>query len=181
MIELIILIIIAILISSILSLYNNLVKARNKVKQAESNIDVCLNQRFDIIPNLVECVKGYSNHEESILTEVANLRTAYNRQPSNIKNAENLNNKMNQLIAVAENYPELKANEQYISLQRSLTQLENQLQAARRIYNNEVTNYNNKIEVVPSNIVANLFGFEHAQLFDIDEQMKENVNIKINE
>ena len=101
------------------------------------------------------------------------------KQPSDIKSAENLNNKMNQLIAVAENYPDLKASEQYLNLQRTLTKLESQLQAARRIYNNEVTNYNNKIEVVPSNIVANLFGFEHAQLFDIDEQMKENVNINI--
>ena len=175
------LIIIGILLISILVLYNNLVKSRNKVKQAESGIDVYLNQRFDLIPNLVECVKAYSKHEQSIYTEIANLRSSYMKQPKNIKSAENLHNKMNELIAVAENYPELKANEQYISLQRSLTQLENQLQAARRIYNNEVTNYNNKIEVVPSNIVANLFGFEQAQLFDIEEHMKENVNINIGE
>ena len=179
MIELMVLVVIAILISTILSLYNNLVKARNKVKQAESNIDVFLNQRFDIIPNLVECVKGYSGHEEKIFTEIANLRSTYNRQPTNIKNAENLNNKMNQLIAVAENYPELKANEQYLDLQRSLAKIEGQIQAARRIYNAEVTNYNNKIEVVPSNVVASLFGFKHAELFDIDEHMKQNINIKI--
>ena len=173
------LIIVAILLISVLILYNNLVKARNKVKQAESGIDVYLNQRFDLIPNLVECVKGYSKHEQSIFTEIANLRSAYIKQPSDIKSAENLNNKMNQLIAVAENYPELNASEQYLNLQRNLTKLESQLQAARRIYNAEVTAYNDKIAVVPSNIVASLFGFKEAKLFEIEEYKKENINIKL--
>lgn len=100
------------------------------------------------------------------------------KQPSNIKNAENLNNKMNQLIAVAENYPELKASEQYLNLQKTLTKLESQLQAARRIYNAEVTNYNNKLDVVPSNLIASLFGFKHAQLFEIEEYKRENISIK---
>ena len=111
-------------------------------------------QRFDLIPNLVDCVKGYSNHEKSIFTEIANLRSAYMKQPKNIKSAETLNNKMNQLIAVAENYPELKASEQYLNLQKNLTKIESQLQAARRIYNLEVTNYNTKLDVVPSNLIA---------------------------
>lgn len=172
------LIIIAILLIIILALYNNLVKARNKVKQAESGIDVYLNQRFDLIPNLVECVKAYSKHEQSIFTEIANLRSSYMKQSKDIKSAENLNNKMNQLIAVAENYPDLKASEQYLNLQRTLTKLESQLQAARRIYNAEATNYNNKIEVVPSNLIASLFGFKPAQLFEIEEYKKENINIK---
>ena len=174
----IILIVIAILLIIVLTLYNNLVKAKNRVKQAKSGIDVYLNQRFDLIPNLVECVKAYSKHEQSIFTEVTNLRSAYMKQPSNIKNAENLNNKMNQLIAVAENYPELKASEQYLNLQKTLTKLESQLQAARRIYNAEVTNYNNKLDVVPSNLIASLFGFKHAQLFEIEEYKRENISIK---
>ena len=174
-----ILIIIAIILISILVIYNNLVKLRNKVKQAESGIDVYLNQRFDLIPNLVECVKGYSKHEEKIFTEIANLRSAYMKQSKNLKSAENLNNKMNQLIAVAENYPELKASEQYLNLQRTLTKLESQLQAARRIYNAEVTNYNDKIMVVPSNIVASLFGFKEEKLFEIEEYKRENINIKL--
>jgi len=173
------LIIIAILLIIILVLYNNLVKARNKVKQAEANIDVYLNQRFDLIPNLVECVKAYSKHEQSIFTEITTLRSTYMKQPSNIKEAENLNNKMNQLIAVAENYPELKASEQYLNLQRNLTKIESQLQAARRIYNMEVTNYNDKICTVPSNLVASLFGFKEAKLFEIEEYKKENINIKL--
>ena len=173
------LIIIAILIIMILTIYNNLVKARNKVKQAESGIDVYLNQRFDLIPNLVECVKAYSEHEQNIFTEITNLRTAYTKRNKNIKTAENLNNKMNELIAIAESYPDLKAGEQYLNLQRNLTKLESQLQAARRIYNNEVTNYNNKISTIPSNIVASLFGFKEANLFEIEEYKKENINIKL--
>lgn len=173
------LIIIAILLIIVLTLYNNLVKARNKVKQAESGIDVYLNQRFDLIPNLVECVKAYSKHEQSIFTEIANLRSTYMKQPKDIKSAENLNNKMNELIAVAENYPELKASEQYLNLQRTLTKLESQLQAARRIYNAEVTDYNNKIGVVPSNIIASLFGFKEAKLFEIEEYKRENININL--
>lgn len=173
------LIIIAILLITLLTLYNNLVKAQNRVKQAESGIDVYLNQRFDLIPNLVECVKAYSKHEQNIFTEIANLRSAYIKQPKDLKSAENLNNKMNQLIAVAENYPELKASEQYLNLQKTLTKLESQLQAARRIYNAEVTNYNDKITLVPSNVVAKLFGFKEAKLFEIEDYKKENINIKL--
>ena len=98
------------------------------------------------------------------------------KQPKNIKSAETLNNKMNQLIAVAENYPELKASEQYLNLQKNLTKIESQLQAARRIYNLEVTNYNTKLDVVPSNLIASLFGFEHAQLFEIEDYKDRKIN-----
>lgn len=173
------LVIIAILLIVILIIYNNLIKARNKVKRAESGIDVYLNQRFDLIPNLVACVKEYSKYEQSIFTEIANLRNLYIKQEKNIKNAENLNNKMNELLAVAENYPELKASEQYLNLQKTLTKIESQLQAARRIYNMEVTDYNNKISVVPSNIVAKMFKFKEANLFEIEDYKKENINIKL--
>lgn len=171
------LIIIAILLIIVLISYNNLVKARNKVKQSESGIDVYLNQRFDLIPNLVECVKSYSKHEQSIFTEIANLRSSYMKQPSDIKSAENLNNKMNQLIAVAENYPDLKASEQYLNLQRTLTKLESQLQAARRIYNGDVTLYNTTISTFPNSFFASLFGFHEEELFVIEEYKKENVKI----
>lgn len=173
------LIIIAIILIAILVLYNNLVKARNKVKQAESGIDVYLTQRFDLIPNLVECVKGYSKHEEKIFTEIATLRSAYMSQSKSLEKGADLNNKMNQLIAVAENYPELKASEQYLNLQRNLTKIESQLQAARRIYNMEVTNYNDKICTVPSNLIAGLFGFKEAKLFEIEEYKRENININL--
>ena len=172
-------IVLGIMLVIVLGMYNSIVTMKNKVKQAESGIDVYLNQRFDLIPNLVECVKGYSKHEEKIFTEIANLRTAYMKQHNNLKDAEVLNNKMNQLIVVAENYPELKASEQYLNLQRTLTKLESQLQAARRIYNMEVTDYNNTISVVPSNLVASLFGFKEENLFEIEEYKRENINIKL--
>ena len=150
------LVVIAILIILIIKEYNKIIKLQNKVKSSESGIDIYLNQRFDLIPNLVECVKGYSKHEKKIFTEIADLRSSYMNQNKNIKSAENLNNKMNQLIAVAENYPELKASEQYLNLQKTLT----------------------KLEVVPSNIIASLFGFNPAQLFEIEEYKRENISIK---
>ena len=161
----------------ILVIYNNLIKSRNRVKQAKSGIDVYLNQRFDLIPNLVECVKQYSEYEKGVFAEITELRVSYLKDSTNLKSAEKINNKMNEIVALAENYPELKASEQYLNLQKKLTKLESQLQAARRIYNMEVTNYNNKIETVPSNIVAKLFGFKKAELFQIEEYKRENVMI----
>ena len=175
-------ILIGIIILIVFSMYNSLVKMRNKVKQAESGIDVYLNQRFDLIPNLVECVKGYSKHEKDVFENIVKLRTEYmNNKKTDLKQAEKLNNNMNQIIAVAENYPELKASEQYLNLQKNLSKIESQLQAARRIYNNEVTKYNTKIATVPSNIIANAFGFKEASLFTIEEYKKENVEINLGE
>ena len=173
----IVLVFFIIILLIILLIYNSLIKARNKVKQAKSGIDVYLNQRFDLIPNLVECVKQYSKYEKEVLTEITELRSAYLKDSTNIKNAEKINNKMNEIIALAEDFPELKASKQYLNLQRNLTKIESQLQAARRIYNLEVTNYNNKIETVPSNIVAKLFKFKNAELFQIEEYKRENVII----
>ena len=172
---------IAIILVIIIVLYNNLERLNNRVKQAESGIDVYLNERFDLIPNLVECVKAYSKHEQTIFTEIANLRATYVNTGKGIRNAEKLNNKMNELMAVAENYPELKASEQYLNLQKTLTKLESQLQAARRIYNAEVTNYNDKVTLVPSNIVAKMFGFKEEKLFEIEDYKRENINIKLGE
>ena len=166
-----------IIVIMILVIYNSLIKSRNNVKQAKSGVDVYLNQRFDLIPNLVECVKQYSKYEKEVFAEITELRTSYLKDSTNIKSAEKINNKMNEIVALAENYPELKASEQYLNLQKNLTKLESQLQAARRIYNMEVTNYNNKIQTVPSNIVAKLFRFKCAELFQIEEYKKENIII----
>ncbi len=173
---LIILIIVAILIISIIKKYNTLIKLQNVVKRSESGIDVYLNQRFDLIPNLVECVKGYTKHEKELLESIVKQRTAYS-QDKNLKNASELNNNLNKIIAVAENYPELKASEQFLNLQTNLVKMESQLQAARRIYNNDVQNYNTKIQTFPSNIVASLFGFKEKDFFQIEEYKKENINI----
>ena len=115
-------IIFAIIILIIFGMYNSLIKMRNKVKQAESGIDVYLNQRFDLIPNLVECVKGYSKHEKDVFENIVKLRTEYmNNKKTDLKQAEKLNNNINKIIAVAENYPELKASEQYLNLQKNLS------------------------------------------------------------
>ena len=160
----------------ILLKYNKLVKLRNKVKQSKSGIDIYLNQRFDLIPNLVECVKGYTNHEKDTLEKITEMRAQYTNN-KNIKNAEKLNNSINNILAVAENYPELKASEQYLNLQKNLQKMESQLQAARRIYNFDVTAYNTKIETVPTNIIAGIFGFKKEELFQIEDFKRENVDI----
>lgn len=172
------LVVVIIVISAILIIYNNLVKSKNNVKRAESGIDVVLKQRFDVIPNLVECVKGYSTHESETLEEVVAQRTAYNNNKEiDIKEAENLNRNINRIMAIAESYPDLKASEQYLNLQATLSKIEEKLQFARTIYNNEVTKYNNLIEIVPSSLVAKIFAFEKADLFSIDEDEKENVDL----
>ena len=175
----VLLIIVAIIIMIILSKYNGIVKLQKKVKQAESGIDVYLNQRFDLIPNLVECVKGYAKHEKEIFENIAKLRTEYIQGNKNLKNAERINNGMNKILAIAENYPDLKASEQFLNLQKNLSKMESQLQAARRIYNNEVTKYNTKISVVPNNIIAKMFGFKEKELFEIEEYKKENINVDL--
>ncbi len=158
-------IILFIILIIVLIQYNKLIKLRNKVKQAESAIDVYLTQRFDLIPNLVRVVKEYTNHEETILTKITELREKYLKE-KNMKDGQKLNNECNQLLVVIENYPDLKASEQYLNLQKSLTKMENQLQAARRVYNVEVTEYNTAINVFPRNIIGKLLGFREADLFE---------------
>ena len=175
---LIILILITIILIITISQYNSLVKLEKKIKQAESGIDVYLNQRFDLIPNLVECVKGYAKHEKEIFENITKMRMEY-MQNKDIEKGQELNNNINKLMAIAENYPDLKASEQFLNLQKQLTKMESQLQAARRIYNIEVTNYNTKISVVPSNIIASMFNFKEAKLFEIEELKKENINIDL--
>lgn len=162
----------------ILSTYNKLIKLKNKIMQSKSGIDVYLNQRFNLIPNLVECVKAYSKHETEIFENIAKLRSLYN-QTKDFNKASELNSNINQILAIAENYPELKSSEQYLNLQRNLVKIESQLQAARRIYNTNVTAYNTKIETIPSNIIASLFGFKQADLFQLEEYKKENIDVEL--
>ena len=169
---------IGIVILAIIIQYNVLVKLKQKVNQSKSGIDVYLQQRFDLIPNLVETVKGYVNYEKETLEKMAELRSEYNKK-KNQKVSEELNNKLNQILAVAENYPELKASEQFLNLQKNLSKMESQLQAARRIYNNDVTEYNTKINVVPYNIIAGIFGFKEEELFKIEEAARANVSVNL--
>ena len=168
-----------ILLILILIIYNGLVKSKKKVEQAKSGIDVYLTQRFDLIPNLVECVRTYAKHEEKTLEQAIQMRTSY-MNSKNLEEGARLNSACNHIIAFAENYPELKASEQFLNLQKSLSKMESQLQAARRIYNNEVTTYNIKISTVPTNIIAKLFKFKEAKLFELEtEEAKQNVELKI--
>ena len=160
--------------------YNSFVRRQNKVKQAYSSIDVYLTQRFDLIPNLVECVKGYMTYEQETLEKISEHRTKY-LQNKNLKDAENLNNECNTILALAENYPELKASEQFLNLQKNLSKIESQLQAARRIYNVEVNNYNNKVLMFPSNILAKFFGFKEEEFFQAEEQAQNNIKVNIEE
>ena len=175
----IILVIVTIIILSILSKYNKIIKLQNVTKKAKSGIDVYLNQRFDLIPNLVECVKGYAKHEKEIFENITQLRSEYMAGNKNIKKAEKINDGLNKILLIAENYPELKASEQFLNLQKNLSKMESQLQAARRIYNNEVTKYNTCICVVPNNIAAKMFRFKEMDLFEIEEFKRENIDINI--
>ena len=158
--------------------YNKFTRLRNKVKQSKSSIDVYLNKRFDLIPNLVECVKAYSKFEESTYEKIAEKRSKYNLNKDLILGKE-LNNEIVNLLIVNENNPNLKADEQYINLQKNLVKIEGELQAARRIYNGDVTLYNSAIEVFPSNIFASIFGFKKENLFEIEEFKKENITMDI--
>jgi LemA protein len=168
------------LILIILSIYeyNIIKKLQNKVAQSKSGIDVALKMRFDLIPNLIECVKGYCSHEEKVLTEVTKEREAYYKT-NNLSDGMNLSKKCNQVLALAEQYPELKANSQFLDLQTSLAKTENQIAAARRLYNSDCNMYNTKIETFPGNIYASIMNAKKEELFEIeDAAQKENVKVK---
>lgn len=170
--------IIVIIITGILLIdYNRFVRKNNKVKERQSQIDVLLNQRFDLIPNIVETVKGYAKHESSTLEELVNLRSSYNNKGFSIEETEKVDKKFNNIMMLAESYPDLKANTQFLSLQNSLNDIENKLNYARTSYNNAVTSYNNLVESVPSNIIAKMFSFERKELFKIDEEKRANVKV----
>lgn len=175
----ILIIILLIILMYILIQYNSFIKKKNALEQSKSSIDVYLTQRFDLIPNLVTCVKAYCQHEESIFKEITELRSKY-YETRNLKDGAIVNNECNDILAIGENYPDLKANSQFINLQKNLQKMESQLQAARRIYNVDVTNYNNSIDMFPSSLIAKLFHFQKEELFDADNEAKDNLKIKYN-
>ena len=176
----IILTIILIIILVILSKYNQMITLLNKVKKSSANIEIYLKKRFDLIPNIVECVKGYSKYEKDTLESIISIRNNYdNQQNLSIEEAVKMNNQLNKYLAIVEKYPELKADEHYLSLQKQLNDIENELVDTRRRYNEEVTKYNTLIETVPSNIVASIFAFKKAELFKIEDENKENIKIKL--
>ena len=177
----IVLIIIVVIIAALVLIYNGLVQARNKVKNAWSQIDVQLQRRFDLIPNLVESVKGYMAHEKATLTKVTELRTAWANASTVSEKAEldnELSGALKTIMAVSENYPDLKANQNFSELQEELRNTENKISYARQFYNDSVTMYNTKLQVVPTNIVAGMFHFTEEPLFKVDsDEVKQNVKV----
>ena len=165
-------------------LYNDLVKLRQNVKNAWSQIDVQLQRRYDLIPNLVETVKGYMEHENVTLTKVTDLRNAWANASTLAEKAridDQLSSAIKTIFAVSENYPDLKANQNFIQLQQELTNTEDKLSFSRQFYNDSVTKYNTKIELVPSNLIASMFHFKPEELFKIDsEEAKKNVKVDFN-
>ena len=173
---LIIIMIIMFLIYVIIT-YNSIVNLKKKVEQSKSTIDVYLKQRFDLIPNLVSCVKQYSDYESGVLETLISMRTSYFESPKTLSDGSKLNDEFNKIILSAEKYPSLKANEQFLALEQNLIKLESQLQAARRLYNTDVTAFNTKVSIFPSNIIASIFGFKVAELFAITSIEAKNINI----
>jgi LemA protein len=160
-----------------LSAYNNLVTLNNRVKEAWSDIEIQMKRRYDLIPNLVETVKGYAVHEKSTLDEVIKARNMAIGITENISSkaqAENLLSKtLKSLFALSENYPNLKANQNFLELQRELTDTENKIQASRRFYNSNILSLNTKLEMFPSNIIGEAFGFTKQDFFKLDENEQE--------
>lgn len=172
----IILVIVVLIVLYVISTYNSLVGLRNKVKDGWSQIDVLLKRRADLIPNLVETVKGYTKHEEGTLTAVIEARNkaVSATTPEDAMKAEGeMTQALSKLFALTEAYPELKANQNYMDLQNSLEETEDKITYSRQFYNDNVLNYNNKIEMFPSNLVASMFKFEKATFFEASEKDRE--------
>ena len=173
--------IVVVLLLYIILTYNGLVTLRNRVKEAWSDIDVQLKRRYDLIPNLVEVVKGYASHEKETLERVITARNAA-MSASGAKEkgeAENiLSGTLKSLFALSENYPDLKASTNFLELQRELSDTENKIQAARRFYNGNVKDLNTKIEMFPANIIANMFSFKASDFFSITDEEKANPQVK---
>ncbi len=170
---LVLIIVVLVFVIGIAMTYNKLVKLRNMVKEGWSNIDVQLKRRASLIPNLVETVKGYVGHERGLLTEITDLRSKSLQaqkigEKGEIETA--LSRSLGNLMAVAEGYPDLKANQNFLELQKELSDIEEQIQTARRYYNGTVRNLNIAVESFPSNMIAKIFNFSQTEFFALDNE-----------
>ena len=174
--------VLAVIIFWLIAVYNGLIRFRNRTDEAWSDIDVQLKRRYDLIPNLVNAVKGYAQHERELFENVTKARTAAMgaQAPGEKAEAENmLSGALKSLFAVAENYPDLKANENFLELQRELSDTENKIQAARRFYNGNVRDFNTKIQVFPNNMIAGFLNFKEYDFFELEEEAaKEPVKVE---
>ena len=175
------LVIIAIIVLALIGMYNSLVTLKMRVKNAWAQIDTQLKRRFDLIPNLVETVKGYASHEQGTLEKVIAARNTYITANS-VEDKATANNQLNQtlksLFALSESYPDLKANENFMALQTELSGTEDKIAYSRQFYNDTVQMYNTAIMKFPSNIIAGMFGFKEETFFQIDESEKEPVKVQ---
>ena len=176
------LIILLVLAIVLILMYNSLVAKKNQVENIFASVDTQLKKRYDLIPNLVASVSKYMEHEKSILEEVTKLRSEANKPNISDKQKIDLDAKMStalgSLMIAVEAYPELKANENVMHLQHSLSEVEEQIAAARRAYNQAVTDYNNALEMIPTNFMANAMGYTRKEVFEIPQTQRENVNVK---
>ncbi len=172
--------IIALLVVIIIGLFNSLISLRNKVKNAWAQIDVQLKRRYDLIPNLVDTVKGYMKHEREVLTEITKARSSLMKGSleKRAEASEQVTNALKSLFAVAENYPQLKASENFKMLQEELSGTENKISYARQHYNDMVMTFNTKIQIFPNNIFANMLGFKKEDFFKTEESEKKPVKVK---
>jgi LemA protein len=180
--KLIIFVVLLLSILFLISTYNSLIAERNKVKKAWAQIDVQLKKRFDLIPNLVETVKGYALHETSTLDAVVKARNQYISAgtPGEMMKANTeVTGALSRLFALTESYPDLKANTNFMELQKELTQVEEKVAYARQFYNDIIMLFNNAIQLFPSNIIAGLFGFKEEPYFKADETERQNVKVEL--
>lgn len=174
-------IIAAVVVLLFIIVYNSLVRLKNQVENSWAQIDVQLKRRFDLIPNLIETVKGYAKHEKGVLEGVTQARTAF-MNASSVKEkgkAENmLEGTLKSLFAVSENYPQLKANENFLQLQEELSGTESKIAYARQHYNDMVMELNNKIQSFPTNLLASMFGFKEKEMYPVPEEEKKNIKVQ---
>lgn len=178
----IIIAIIALIIIYVLVQYNSFVKLNNMVKEAFATMDVYLKKRWDLIPNLVEVVKGYAEHESSVIEKVVKLRNlSYDKMSvtDKIDTNQQLATGLSNIMAIAENYPNLKASQNFSDLSNQLSKIEDEIANSRKYYNAIVRNLNTKIEMFPSNIIAKIFNFKIAKMFEADTNEKDNVKVEI--
>ncbi|HUQ84957.1 MAG TPA: LemA family protein [Candidatus Limnocylindrales bacterium] len=177
----IIIVIVALVLLYLLVIYNSLVTAKNRIAEALSQIDIQLKRRTDLIPNLVETVKGFAKHEKELLENVTKARTSLMTAGSTHEKAEAnnmLTDSLKSLFAVAESYPDLKSSQNFIELQAELSDTENKIAYSRQFYNSNVLDYNNKLGVIPSSIIAGMFNFKPAEFFQASEEDKKDVKVK---
>ena len=178
----VVIVVIAVLVIYLIVQYNGFVKTNNMVKEAFSTMDVYLKKRWDLIPNLVEVVKGYAKHEKETFNEITTLRTNSYDDMSMSKKIdvnEQLTQGISKIMAISENYPELKASENFLQLSKDLTQIEDEIANSRKYYNGSVRILNTKIQMFPSNIVAGMFGFKQASMFEANAEEKNNVKVEL--